>query len=111
MPYPKGHRTPGTLTVMAMYLEGKQPRIIARLLGLRLDSVRGTLSRLREAGDLPRPRNALRLDYVDTSGARCRCGLRLPCNSCIPRSAAELAGSVREHWSDVRGDSARWSQG
>lgn len=27
---------------------------------------------------------------VDTSGERCRCGLRLPCHSCLPLSAAEL---------------------
>lgn len=28
---------------------------------------------------------------VDMSGPRCRCGLRLPCNDCLPSTATEYA--------------------
>lgn len=28
---------------------------------------------------------------LETSGARCRCGLRLPCNDCLPATAAQYA--------------------
>lgn len=49
----------------------------------------------------------------DTTGERCRCGLRLPCNNCLP-TAAELATARKGHYSDDavvgdmrRGDGAR----
>ena len=40
------------------------------------------------------PREA-RLDAVDTSGDRCRCGLRLPCHGCVP-SIYHFATARRE---------------
>lgn len=40
----------------------------------------------------------------DMSGERCRCGLRLPCLNCLPRSAAELAQQRRSHYSDDIGE-------
>lgn len=29
--------------------------------------------------------------FIDRSGAKCRCGLRLPCNDCLPKTATEFA--------------------
>lgn len=37
----------------------------------------------------------------DMSGERCRCGLRLPCNDCLPKTAAEFIVkrmTARSNW-------------
>lgn len=57
----------------------------------------------------PRPPRT-NLAAVDTSGARCRCGLRLPCNNCLPASAADMCRGpgqtlpstpAREDWIEI----------
>lgn len=45
-----------------------------------------------------RPRGPAPVDdgEADTSGPRCRCGLRTPCNDCLPTSAAAYALNRRD---------------
>lgn len=73
----------------------KTQRALARSLGVDETTVSLRLKKARELLGLP----ATKVDQYDYSAidaqiaddGRCRCGLRLPCNRCLPKSAAELA--------------------
>lgn len=46
----------------------------------------------RRLGDFDTTKKpSLRESHVDTSGEKCRCGLRLPCFDCLPSTATEYA--------------------
>ena len=59
--------------------------------------------RMREISVTEERQAALTRDELidDMSGARCRCGLRLPCNDCLPRTAVEFMEKrmqARSNW-------------
>lgn len=81
-----------TVRVLAMLGEGKTFQQIADAIGTRRWNIQNWVYRYEnEYGRIPRPgrgnpqviQQHLIDDQDDTSGDRCRCGLRLPCNQCI----------------------------
>lgn len=78
--------------VWDLYESGMKPRRIAKQLGLTVGCVTNRLSRAK--GELC----MFRSDVEERAAAalpRCRCGLLLPCNSCVPSAAGFLRAGER----------------
>lgn len=91
-------------TVLEMLGEGRTFAQIAAYIGTKRWNVANWVRRYEDQhGRIPRPGRGnpqVIQQWIvdtqdDTSGERCRCGLRLPCNSCIP-SIYEYATNRRE---------------
>lgn len=92
-------------------IEGKTHASIAALLGIPETTIGMALVHYRKRKGLKPPgrgRPVRRIEdrwdeyaAVDDSGPKCRCGLRLPCNDCLPVSATAFAQQRRSHWSDL----------
>lgn len=96
MPAP---RLPFTDEVKAMVQAGRRPAQIAKALDVTRNAVYSAVQRLRDGGELPawEPDTNASLGAIDRSGTRCRCGLRLPCDDCLPRDAATFAALRMVH--------------
>ncbi len=93
--------------IMDLSRQGMEAKEIALELNCPLGSVYQARNKLRRPGEtfahsrLGRPATGAKPDWIDDmTGERCRCGLRLPCNDCIPTSATYYAQQRREHYSD-----------
>jgi hypothetical protein len=86
--------TQSTLDTWRLYADGVRPSHIAKRLGIPVRTVESRLRRYRSFGD---PESGPGdLGRVDASGERCRCGLRLPCEDCLPTTAVEFV--ARRMW-------------
>lgn len=80
--------------VWDLYSSGMKPRRIAKQLGLTIGCVTNRLSRAK--GEL----HLYTRDVEDREAAampRCRCGLLLPCHSCVPSAVAFLRAGDRTY--------------
>jgi hypothetical protein len=66
--------------------------LVAQAMGVQPHTVRNYCTLLDG-----RPRRSyLPKEALDAARPRCRCGLTLPCNNCLPTSAVELLGRTGE---------------
>ena len=83
---------PRTALAWELQLQGKTTAEIGKLMGLTRGGAAVMLHNARAALKRGEPYVAPLEDGIDdTSGERCRCGLRLPCNNCVGRAESFLA--------------------
>jgi hypothetical protein len=91
--------------ILALSRAGLSPMEIALRSGAPISTVYTVRSTMRNEGEtFPgkhpcRPGRRMAGEDMDgcddASGARCRCGLRLPCNNCLPAAAMQLVRPER----------------
>lgn len=102
---PKRPPIPNRELAVSMTLAGANPAAVAAATGLERRQVSDVREGLRRQGHYIKPRGHSRkplepstyasdLEAAKNGGPRCRCGLLLPCNNCLPEHAHEYVQTL-----------------